>query len=138
MQMFRYLRYQHNTGQNISLYFFIVFFLFFRCTLEQKTYWEGFSIAKQTVFKTEAFRYLSSGNTIFVECLIRVCLDTDSTADCSLCAPAPSVGRKRRDVAQQIEGNSKEQASQTMTARSPVFYILERGMNINIFVVLAI
>ena len=96
--------------------------------MEQKTYWEGRLEAKQTVFKTEAFRFLPSGNKIFVECLIRVCLDTDSTLDCSLCGSAPSVGRKRRDVAQQIEGNSKEQASQTMTVKSPVFYILERGL----------
>lgn len=85
-----------------------------RCNLEQKTYWTTAPANKASIFKTEAFRF-STQNEVFVECLVRVCLSTDATSECTLC-PAPA--RKRRAV--------DDSTSETMTIKSPIFYILER------------
>lgn len=75
------------------------------------------STDKLTSWETEAFRYLSDSNSaIYVECLVRVCLDTDSTAECTFC---PSK-RKRRDV------NSAESSGEMALIKSPIFYIVEK------------
>lgn len=89
-----------------------------RCDMEQGT---SFTIAPtdtDTYFKTEAFRYLNvAGQAVHVECLVRVCLDTDGAAECGLC---PFSGRKRREIT-----DEKTTVGQMAVVKSPVFYIVD-------------
>ena len=76
-----------------------------------------------TIFNTEAFRFLPSGNSVYVECLVRVCLDSDPAQECTLC---PTSGkRKRRAITD--GSNAPLVDSQTATIRSPIFYIIDKG-----------
>merc|ERR1712048_435160 len=75
---------------------------------------------KKFSWQTEAFRYLgASTSQIYAECLVRICVDTDTTAECTHCTSI----RKRRA----IEDDSVEQTSpgEMVVLRSPKFYILD-------------
>merc|ERR1712048_1076525 len=75
---------------------------------------------KKFSWQTEAFRYLgASTSQIYAECLVRICVDADNTAECT---PCTSI-RKRRA----IEDDSVEQTSpgEMVVLRSPKFYILD-------------
>lgn len=75
------------------------------------------STDKQTNWYTEAYRYLGDANSaVYVECLVRVCLNSDTSDECSFC-PA----RKRRDV-----DNEESSTGQMAIVKSPVFYIIEK------------
>uniref|UniRef100_A0A7M5UTH4 ZP domain-containing protein n=1 Tax=Clytia hemisphaerica TaxID=252671 RepID=A0A7M5UTH4_9CNID len=90
------------------------------CQTEPGTSWISATEAIST-FKTEAFRYLSaSENKIFAQCLVRVCLDTQTSAECTLCPP--TLKRKRRS----IEEEEKTSVRQMALVKSPVFYIIDK------------
>ena len=57
-------------------------FFKFRCDLEERTSWVTNPAQSRSTFKTEAFRYAPSGNTIYVKCIIRMCLVTDNSPEC--------------------------------------------------------
>lgn len=87
--------------------------------MEQGTYWIGNPSDKVSTFKTEAFYFLASSNAIYVECLVRVCLSNDTSQECVMCGT-----RKRRDV----ESRSKIENSQIVFVKTPVFYIIDKGL----------
>jgi len=92
-----------------------------RCTMESGTSWFSNPTDAESVFKTEAFRYLSaSGNKIYTQCLVRVCLDTQTSAECTLCSPG--LKRKRRSTEEEEEPS----VGQMALIKSPVFYIIEK------------
>lgn len=72
-----------------------------RCEMELGSSWIGSPQMKKSEFKTEAFRFLASGSAVYVECLVRVCLTTEDTTECTLCGSK----RKRRDVASITDKN---------------------------------
>merc|ERR1712151_555447 len=68
-----------------------------RCKMESGTSWVKKPTESESEFKTEAFRYLAaSQNKIYAQCLVRVCLDTQGTPECTLCDP--TLKRKRRSA----------------------------------------
>ena len=85
--------------------------------MEPGTSWVSPPSDESSVFKTEAFRYFGSSNKVYVQCLVRVCLDTQQSDECKLC----SSKRKRRNA----EAESNE--GQTILVKTPVFYIIDRG-----------
>jgi len=89
-----------------------------RCTYEQETTQLATSDT-ETTFNTEAFRFVPSGNSIYVECRVRVCLDSDTSQECTFC----SKKRKRRDI---TDGSTKPLESQIATIKSPIFYIIDK------------
>ena len=58
---------------------------------------------KDSVFSSEAFRYLT-GRSVYIECVVRVCLMSSAEPDCLLCSN--NVDRKRREVT--VDGQSKD------------------------------
>lgn len=74
-----------------------------RCNFEQGSNWIGTPRSKISQFKTEAFRYLTGTNAVYVECSVRVCLTNDNSMKCTLCTNA----RKRRAVAAASIGDGK-------------------------------
>ena len=62
--------------------FFNTLFFKFRCDLEERTSWVTKPIPFISVFKTEAFCYAPSGNTIYAKCIIWMCLVTDNSTEC--------------------------------------------------------
>jgi len=81
---------------------------------------EGTSIgiidSTSTEWTTEAYRYIGEADSsIYVECLVRVCLKTETSGDCQTCG-----SRKRRDV------DDDQSTGQMALVRSPVFYIIEK------------
>jgi len=78
--------------------------------------------ASLSIFKTEVFKYLGYTNTsVYVECLVRICLESDGTNQCTFCSNAT---RKRRDINDGI-GESSTPA-QMAVLKSPLFYIIEK------------
>jgi len=70
-----------------------------------------------TEWKTEAFRY-SSTNLLYVECLVHICLDSDTSAQCTLCNP----GSKRRRRSTEILD-----ANEIALVKSGTFIVIEQG-----------
>ena len=70
-----------------------------------------------TVFKTEAFNFLNSGNAVYVECRILVCFTSDNSLDCRACP----TKRKRRSITEE----SMEQKA--VNVKSPIFFIIDSG-----------
>ena len=96
--------------------------LFFvhRCDFEPGSSWISNPTETESIFKTEAFRYLAaSQNKIYAQCLVRVCLDTQVSQECTLCTNAK---RKRRST----EEDEKTTVGQMALVKSPVFYIIDR------------
>jgi len=92
-----------------------------RCTMESGTSWVSNPTESVSVFKTEAFRYLASNNMkIYAQCLVRVCLDTQVSDECTLCTPG--ITRKRRST----EEEEQTTVGQMAMVKSPVFYIIDR------------
>jgi len=92
-----------------------------RCDMESGTSWVSNPTDTESVFKTEAFRYLAATqNKIYAQCLVRVCLDTQGSQECTLCAPG--LKRKRRST----EEEEKTTVGQMAMVKSPVFYIIDR------------
>ncbi|XP_066932196.1 uncharacterized protein [Clytia hemisphaerica] len=92
-----------------------------RCTMETGTSWVSNPSDAESVFKTEAFRYLAaSDNKIYAQCLVRVCLDTQTSAECTLCTPG--LKRKRRSTEEEEEPS----VGQMAMVKSPVFYIIDK------------
>jgi len=89
-----------------------------RCDFEVETSQLSAS-HNETIFNTEAFRYVSSGSSIYVECRVRVCLDTDVSPQCTLC----SNSRRRRDI---TDGSAEPLESQIVSIKSPIFYIIDK------------
>lgn len=90
-----------------------------RCTMEPGTSWVANPTHALSIFKTEAFRYLSdSSGAIYAQCLVRVCLDSESTSECTLCTPGL---RKRRNTEEEVDT-----LGQMALLKSPVFYIVDR------------
>ena len=92
---------------------------------------------KKSEFKTEAFRYLIGGGSVYVKCFVRVCLATETSAECTLCS---GIARKRRDVGStsMMESRSIDDSAGDITlVQSKGFYIIEdeRGMFYNFFVI---
>ena len=103
----------------------------YRCTLEQRTYWVGFPTALETVFKTEAFRFLPSGNTIHVECVVRMCLMYDADPNCDSClTPGPPIRMLRGLSAGQLESTGFRDSKPTVIVKSSMFYIIEKGLEL--------
>jgi len=73
----------------------------------------------ETIFNTEAFRYVSSGSSIYVECRVRVCLDGDVSPQCTFCPNS----RRRRDI---TDGSAEPLESQIVSIKSPIFYIIDK------------
>jgi len=96
-----------------------------RCDMEEGTQWVSSPNDTFHIFRTEAFRYLGVGNTVHVECLVRVCLDTVSVQECTHC---PFSGRKRREVT--AEGSSSTTGTMSVV-KSPIFYIIDREATSN-------
>jgi len=91
-----------------------------RCDMEPGTSWVANPSDASSIFKTEAFRYLAAANNkIYAQCLVRVCLDTQSTDECTLCTPGL---RKRRSTEEEDEST----VGQMMVVKSPVFYIIDK------------
>jgi len=91
-----------------------------RCDMESGTSWVANPSDASSIFKTEAFRYLAAANNkIYAQCLVRVCLDTQSTDECTLCTPGL---RKRRSTEEEDEST----VGQMMVVKSPVFYIIDK------------
>ena len=92
----------------------------FRCPVDEKT--SIFTkMDNKTEWQTEAYRYLStSSNAIYVECIVRICLDTDQSAECSHCS-----SRKRREA----DDDDDTSTGETTNIKSSTFYIVE-GMRI--------
>merc|ERR1712038_2151118 len=87
--------------------------------MEPGTSWFSAPTETESIFKTEAFRYLAATqNKIYAQCLVRVCLDTQSTQECTLC-PAK---RKRRSTEEEEEETT---VGQMAMVKSPVFYIID-------------
>lgn len=77
------------------------------------------SMNNETGWQTEAYRYLSpSSDAIYVECLIRICLETDRSGECSHCS-----SKQRREA---DDGNPSSEGMAYI--KSPVFYIVEKGI----------
>jgi len=95
-----------------------------RCTMETGTSWVSNPSDAESVFKTEAFRYLAaSENKIYAQCLVRVCLDTQTSAECTLCTPGlNTLKRKRRSTEEEEEPS----VGQMAMVKSPVFYIIDK------------
>jgi len=90
-----------------------------RCVMEPGTSWFSAPTEKQSIFKTEAFRYLAAtNNEIYAQCLVRVCLDTQDSQECTLC---PFSGRKRRSTEEE-----SSTVGQMAVVKSPVFYIIDK------------
>ena len=71
----------------------------------------------KTEWQTEAYRYVSGvGDAIHVECIVRICLDTDQSAECSHCS-----SRKRRAA------DDGDVTGETALIQSPIFYIADKG-----------
>jgi len=88
-----------------------------RCDMEPGTSWVSNPSDISSVFKTEAFRYLaSSHNKIYAQCLVRVCLDTQVSQECTLCG----LSRKRRNT-----GDEQSDEAPTVVVKSPAFYIIK-------------
>ena len=85
--------------------------------MEPGTSWVSPPADKVSVFKTEAFRYFGSSNSVYAQCLVRVCLDTQQSDECKLCGSA----RKRRNAEDESDGG------EMIMVKSPVFYIIDRG-----------
>lgn len=80
--------------------------------------------AKRSEFKTEAFRYLVGGSYVYVKCLVRVCLTSETSEECSLC----STVRKRRDVGSTSIMKSRsvdDSTGEIALVQSKGFYIIE-------------
>ena len=91
--------------------------------MESGTRWLKNPQSKKSEFKTEAFRYLAGGNEVHVECLVRVCLATEESQECTLCSK-----RKRRDVGSVITSRSAStDAGEVAFVQSNGFYIIDRG-----------
>ena len=79
---------------------------------------------KKSEFKTEAFRYLVGGGSVYVKCFVRVCLATETSEECTLCSNA----RKRRDVGSTSMMKSRsfaDGAGDVALVQSEGFYIIE-------------
>ena len=76
-----------------------------------------------TNWKTEAFRY-SSTHSLYVECIVRICLDSDSSQQCTLCSPS---AKRRRRNADEIK------TSEIAFIKSGAFVIIEEGKNFKFF-----
>ena len=109
--------------------------------MEPGTSWINSSDADTvSEFKTEAFQYNLPGSTaVYVECLVRVCLKADSSAECSACAEK----RKRRaleneDQFERIRRASSdigsEEIGQMAIIKSPVFFIINEGNDSNFLI----
>ena len=95
--------------------------------MEPGTSWVANPTDGSSIFKTEAFRYLAAANNkIYAQCLVRVCLDTQSSAECTLCTPGL---RKRRSTEEEDEST----VGQMTVVKSPVFYIIDKGIIYNNF-----
>ena len=70
----------------------------------------------------EAFRYLSGGSSVYIECIIRVCLTNDPSLECKLCL----TQRKRREV---IE-DSNNDVEERRIVKSSVFHVVDTKGNI--------
>ena len=97
-----------------------IFFDINRCTTEVGTLFLS-TKNKETTFKIEAFRYLSGGNYVFVECLILVCLVTDVNPECKMCLEQ----RKRREVIN--DPNNKLEEPRII--KSSMFYVVDKKGN---------
>lgn len=92
-----------------------------RCDLEYGTSWVTAEGANKTsVFQTEAFRFVGANEQVFVECIVRVCLATNTDAECTLCS-GTKTRRRRREISEEEKGDP----SDYKTIRSPVFYIID-------------
>jgi len=94
--------------------------------LEERTSWVGRPAISEASFKTEAFRYAPSGNTIYVKCIIRMCLLADNSPECILC---PFRNRRKRRA---ISSSSSpdivvgQSSSGLVAVRTAEFYLLEK------------
>ena len=78
----------------------------------------------KTEWQTEAYRYLStSSNAVYIECIVRICLATDGTAECSHCS-----SRKRREA----DAGETSLTGETAFIKSPIFYI--EGMDTLVYI----
>ena len=97
----------------------LTFYRLCRCPVDEKT-----SIFtkkdKKTEWKTEAYRYLFvSSDAVYVECIVRICLATDQSVECSQCS-----SRKRRES----KDDGKSLTGETAFIKSPIFYIADNGI----------
>ena len=84
---------------------------------------------KETVFVSEAFTYVSGEKSIYVECTVLVCFENSGVSECVLC---DDIGkRKRREVT--IGDQATEQ---TTVIKSPIFYVISKGNNVNVFILI--
>jgi len=96
-----------------------------RCNLEGGTSWVSLPSDTVSTFKTEAFRYLTSGATsnIHAQCLVRVCLDTQSN-ECTLCTP--SINRKRREA---VEDSTDTNLGEMVLVKTKNFKLFEQELS---------
>ena len=71
----------------------------------------------------EAFQYLSGGSSVYIECVIRVCLTNDNSLECKQCL----TQRKRREVIEDSNNNVEERR----IVKSSVFYVVDTEGNIH-------
>ena len=106
--------------------YYLRFSFNYRCEFEVETSQLSYS-DHTTVFNTEAFRYASSGSSIYVECRVRVCLDADGSPQCTSCPNS----RRRRDI---TDESAEPLKSEVVSVKSPIFYIIDKGIY-NIFTI---
>eukprot|EP00111_Clytia_hemisphaerica_P009989 TCONS_00029228-protein len=96
-----------------------------RCNLEGGTSWVSLPSDTVSTFKTEAFRYLTSGATsnIHAQCLVRVCLDTQSN-ECTLCTP--SINLKRREA---VEDSTDTNLGEMVLVKTKNFKLFEQELS---------
>jgi len=95
-----------------------------KCKTEAGTSWMSMPQAKKSEFKTEAFRYLVGGGSVYVQCFVRVCLTSEDSPECTLC----NNTRKRRDVGSNSMMTSRsvdDSAGDIALVQSKGFYIIE-------------
>jgi len=95
-----------------------------KCKTEAGTSWMSMPQAKKSEFKTEAFRYLVGGGSVYVQCFVRVCLTSETSPECTLC----NNTRKRRDVGSTSMMTSRSvdnSAGDIALVQSKGFYIIE-------------
>lgn len=92
--------------------------------MEQGTSWFGMNTNKLSIFRTEAFQFASAGNTVYVECMVRICLLSDASPECSINCPNRMM--YRRDVIGELTVGK----SQTATVKSPIFYVIDKGLEL--------